>query len=278
MTSTDEFLETPDWGRQFVDDIRHHLLQLSGQSYDLSLVECALRRTFALAVAQVEGLPAEKRDEKITKAWLLQLAEEAFTRQLLHWLSIDPSLYFDLLYAAFQQKIRHRIAALLKKPEDDHDVEDCVQETFTKIFSSLTSKARRGQMPAYPFTGWLYSVARSICQDYWEEQKHGHLTASLEAQTAFLEQEPEDERRQPDMYVEIKEREEKVRACVERLPEPCRTCFRLFYYDSIPLAEIATRLSLPLGSVKTCIYQLAERRFRKLWQQESDKYGKIERN
>jgi RNA polymerase sigma factor (sigma-70 family) len=271
MTSTDEFSDIPEWGGQFVDDIRRHLLQLSGQSYDMSIIEYALRRTFALAKAQVEGLSAEKRDEKITKARLLQLAEEAFTRQLLHWLSIDPSLYFDLLYAAFQQKIRHRIAFLLKKPEDSRDVEDCVQETFTKIFTSLTSKSRRGQMPAYPFTGWLYSVAKSICQDFWEKQKHEHLTTSLETQTAFLEQAPEDERRQPDMYVETKEREERVRACVERLPEPCRTCFRLFYYDGLPLAEIATRLSLPLGRVKTCIYQLAERRFRKLWQQESDK-------
>jgi len=267
----DEFSDIPAWGGQFVDDIRHHLLQLSGQSYDMSFIVYSLRKTFALALAQVEGLTAEQRDERITRTWLLQLAEEAFTRQLLHWLSIDPSLYFDLLYAAFQQKIRHRIAVLLKKPDDDHDVEDCVQETFTKIFSSLTSKARRGQMPAYPFTGWLYSVARSICQDYWEKQKHERLTASLEAQTALLEQAPEDERRQPDMYVESKEREEKVRACIERLPEPCRTCFRLFYYEGLPLAEIAKRLSLPLGRVKTCVYQLAERRFRKLWQQESDK-------
>src|SRR5260221_695547 len=101
MASMDELLYIPDWGKQFVDDISHHLLHLCGQSLDISIVKYALRRTFALAIAQIKGLSPEKRDEKITKTWMLHLAEEAFTRQLLHWLSIDPSLYFDLLYYAF---------------------------------------------------------------------------------------------------------------------------------------------------------------------------------
>lgn len=270
MTSMQKFTDIPDLGGQFVDTIYQYLFQLSGQSRDIDFIECTLYSTFTLAKTRIAGFPVDEQQKMITREWLLQLAEEAFTRQLLHRLSIEPTLYFELLYSAFHQKVRYSIAALLKKPENDTDVEDCVQDTFMKVFRSMENRVRQGvAMPVYPFTGWLYRVAQSVCYDYWEKQKHRPSTFSLEEQPTLLEQESENEREQPDIYAELKEREERVHACVERLPEPCRTYIKLFYYNGLALAEIAAQANLPIGKVRTCIYQLAVRRFRKLWYEEN---------
>jgi len=269
MLYQEELAHIPEWGKPFVEDIYSHILQLSGQAYDIGIIKYALLKTFTIATDQITGLSEEKRNEKITKAWLLQLADEAFIRQLLQRLSLDPQLHFDLLYTAFQQKIRQRIASLLQKAEDDPDVDECLQDTFIKIFRSLMSKAGRGQELEYPLTGWLYSVAKGICHDYWEKQKSKTVLTSLEEQTILLEQADEDEYRTPETYVEIKEREERMRACIELLPEPCQTSVRLFYYDALPLTVIAERQNLPISSVKTYIYQLAKRRLRRLWMEGS---------
>lgn len=261
----------PDWGGQFVDTIHQYLLQLAGQSQDTDFITCSLQSTFALAQARLSGLSIEERQKTLNIEWLKLIAEEAFIRHLLHQLSAGPWLYFELMYSLFQQRVRRRIAALLKKAEDDQDVEDCVQDTFMKVFHILDMRAKQGvPMPVYPFTGWLYSVAKSVCYDYWEKQKQHYTTFSLEEQTTLVEQESENEHEQPDIHAEIKEREEKVRACVERLPEPCRTCIKLFYFNDFSLAEIANRLNLSQGRVKTCIYQLAVRHFRKLWYEENN--------
>lgn len=270
MISMDTFSDIPDWGSQFVDSIHQYLLQLSGQSKDTEFIEYSLHNTFILAQNRLEGLSREQIQKTLTIEWLRQIAEEAFIRHLLHQLSAGPSLYFELVYSTFQQRMRRRIAALLQKSENDPDVEDCVQDTFMKVFHILEVRAKQGvPMPVYPLIGWLYSVARSVCHDYWEKQKQRNATFSLEEQTTLVEQESEDEREQPDIHAEIKEREEKVRACVERLPEPCRTCIKLFYYNDLSLAQIADHLKLSTGKVKTCIYQLAVRHFRKLWYEEN---------
>ena len=271
MTSMSMFSDIPDWGKPFVEPVHQYLFHLIGQSQDVDFIECTVHYTFTLAQHQLKGLTAEAQQEKLIRAWILQLAEEAFIRHLLRQLSVDPALYFEIMYIAFHQKVRLRIAALLKKAENDQDVEDCVQDTFMKVFHILESRVRVGApMPVYPFVGWLYSVAWSVCHDYWEKQNQRNATFSLEEQTTLVEQMSENEQELPEIYAEIKEREAKVRACVDRLPEPCRSCMKLFYYSDLAIAEIATTQKLTPGQVKTCIYQLGVRRFRKLWSEEND--------
>lgn len=270
MTSTDESTRIPSWGVPFVENLRGHLARFSDQAAESSIISQALYRTFALAQAQLEELPEEQRNERIQEEWLFRLAEEAFVRQLFHWLSIAPELYFEVLYSTFQLRIRHHIMMLLQKPEKDADVEDCLQDTFMKIYNSLVSKARQGKEIAPPFTGWLNAVASSVCKDHWAKQKEKQATDSLEEQTMLLEKVQDDEYQQPDMYLELKEREEKVRQCVEQLPEPCRDCIRLFYFEAHSLPQIARKLQISESRVRSCIYQLAERRLRKLWRREYD--------
>jgi len=267
MTAMNELVDIPDWGQPFLDDMHQHAMHLSGQTYDMEIIRCTVQTTFQLAERQLEGLTQQQREAKTTKEWIIQLMGEAFIQLLLHRLSLDPASHFGLLYTAFQQRVRHQIMSYLKKAGDDPDVDECVQIAFIKMFHSLMNKKKQGQTLVYPFTGWLFSVARSVCLEYWAKNKR-EGTVSLNDANYLLEQVDEDRQRQPDLYVEAKERNERVRACIERLPELCRTCVLLFYYSALPLAEIATRLNISLSKVKTCIYQRAERRFRKLWLEE----------
>lgn len=269
MSNRDELADVPEWGRPFAEDVYSHILQLSGQAYDRNFSKDTMQSTFVLAAEQLEGLSTEKRKEKLTKEWLLELAAETFVRRLIRCLTFEVDTYYDLLCHAYHQKLRHRLASLLKKAEDDPDVDECLQETLIKIYRSLLSKAERGQQLEYPLIGWLYSVAKSICLEYWKKHKHKSATLSLEQDAGVLETMGMYEQSDLGVYIEVKEREEKIRACIEQLPEPCRTSVRLFYFDNLPLATIAERQNLPLGAIRTCIYQKAKRRLRKLWREES---------
>lgn len=46
-----------------------------------------------------------------------------------------------------------------------------------------------------------------------------------------------------------------MRAAVARLPEPQRVAVTLFYVEAMPVAEIAARLQVPVGTVKSRLYQ-----------------------
>jgi uncharacterized protein YaaN involved in tellurite resistance len=159
----DELADIPEWGRQFVDDIRQQAIRLSGQTYDTNIIQCTIQNAFQLAVDQLEGLSATQQESKITKEWIEQLTAEAFIQLLLNRLSLDPASHFGLLYAAFQQKIRHYIMSYLKKAEDDPDVDDCVQGTFIKIFHSLMNKKSEARPSSIPLpAGFTVSHEASV--------------------------------------------------------------------------------------------------------------------
>ena len=115
--------------------------------------------------------------------------------------------------------------------------EDLVQEVFTRVWRRAADfDARRGS-----FRAWLYGIARNAVIDM-ERRRAVRPPVTEERDTAA---EPG-----PDPIEEAMLRWQ-IRSALARLSPDHREVIRLVRFEGLPLAEVAQRTGLPLGTVKS---------------------------
>src|SRR5690348_7346024 len=141
---------------------------------------------------------------------------------------------FEQLYRRYARAV---LGLALRRLGDRGRAEDAVQETFASVWrSARTYRPERGRGAP-----WLYAVARNAISD------RGRARYEPPA-------EPEDA---PALDATPDERAEqswvswRVHRALEGLPERERTLIELAYWSGLSQSEIAERLGIPLGTVKT---------------------------
>lgn len=128
------------------------------------------------------------------------------------------------------------------------DAEDVLQETCMAAF-------RRRDTLKNPdaFLGWLLSVARNKCNDYYREK-------------AKLLELPIEQLSESVLSVGLygKTEQTAVSDTLERLGDRDRQMLYLYYFQNLPQERIAKRLGIPLGTVKSRLFH-AKRRFKKTY-------------
>jgi len=143
---------------------------------------------------------------------------------------------------------------------DRADAADMTQETFVRLLRSLG--AYRGD--GANFSGWVHRLTVNICLDALRRRQRSPL-ASLEQQGASLrEPASADVWEQPEWHVEWRESASEVRSALEELPTSQRQALTLHYLEDRPYDEIATRMGVPLNTVKSHILRGKERMLRLL--------------
>lgn len=141
---------------------------------------------------------------------------------------------FELLYRRYARPV---LGLALRRLRDRGRAEDAVQEAFASIWRSASSyRPERG--PGGP---WLYAVARNAIAD------RGRSRVERPAERPD-EPSPEpgpDERTEAGWVAWC------VHRALEELPEHERTVLELAYWSGLSQSEIAERLAIPLGTVKT---------------------------
>ncbi len=124
----------------------------------------------------------------------------------------------------------------LRRLSDRGAAEDATQEAFANVWRRAdTFDPGRGSA-----AGWLYAVARNAAA---QEARHRRRDA---VPVAVLDQEQAaDEEEAVTRLV--------VHAALTRIPATEREVLELAYFDDLSHSQIADRLSLPLGTVKTRI-------------------------
>ncbi len=111
--------------------------------------------------------------------------------------------------------------------------EDATQEAFTSVWRRAgTFDPTRGSAAA-----WLYAVARNAAAQLVRKGQAGARLTVLDDQTADAENDP---------VVGLA-----LHAALTRLPATERQVLELAYFDDMTQTQIAERLRLPLGTVKT---------------------------
>ncbi len=128
-----------------------------------------------------------------------------------------------------------------------HDeAEDLTQDIFLKIFKSLDTFDRRAN-----FQTWLISVSRNLCIDHYRSVRKERETIDRDVDANELAPAAADAG--PIAALEQRDRVSLLREALAALPDTLRTAVVMRDIQELSYQEIAERLRLPEGTVKSRI-------------------------
>jgi RNA polymerase sigma-70 factor (ECF subfamily) len=128
-----------------------------------------------------------------------------------------------------------------------HDeAEDLAQDIFLKIFRSLDTFDSRAN-----FQTWLISVSRNLCIDHYRSVRRERETIDRAVDTSELAPAAPDPG--PVAALEQRDRVTLLRQAMAALPPSLRTAVLMRDIQELTYQEIAERLKLPEGTVKSRI-------------------------
>ncbi|MDQ3346542.1 MAG: sigma-70 family RNA polymerase sigma factor [Acidobacteriota bacterium] len=126
------------------------------------------------------------------------------------------------------------------------EAEDLTQDIFLKIFKALKTFDRRAN-----FQTWIISISRNLCIDHYRSVRKERQTMAREVDTTELQ--PASRDRTPYASAEHQDLREQLRRALETLPLALRAAVVLRDLQELSYQEIADRLGLPEGTVKSRI-------------------------
>jgi len=139
------------------------------------------------------------------------------------------------------ERYQRPLAALLQRALGrTPDVEDVFQETWIRVVRS----AHRYD-PEQRFSAWLFAIAWNLVKDRWPKR--------VDSDDVDLVTMPSRERSPEELAMEA-DRAERVRAMVARLPERLAQAVLLRFFEELSEKEVAERLGIPVGTVKSRIH------------------------
>jgi RNA polymerase sigma-70 factor, ECF subfamily len=128
-----------------------------------------------------------------------------------------------------------------------HDeAEDLTQDIFLKIFKALNTFDRRAN-----FQTWIISISRNLCIDHYRSVRKERQTIARDVDTGDLQ--PASLERTPYAVAEHQDLRALLRQALETLPVTLRTAVVLRDLQELSYQEIADKLGLPEGTVKSRI-------------------------
>ena len=170
----------------------------------------------------------------------------------------DPSSNTDALIErclrgdqdAWQAIVRNhwrKVFNLAYKFVGRHDeAEDLTQDIFLKIFKALGTFDRRAN-----FQTWIISISRNLCIDHYRSVRKERQTIARDVDSSELQ--PATHERGPYAQAEHQDLRAQLRVALEALPLALRTAVVLRDLQELSYQEIADRLGLPEGTVKSRI-------------------------
>jgi RNA polymerase sigma-70 factor (ECF subfamily) len=166
----------------------------------------------------------------------------------------DPAAW-DVLFRRYQLPLYVYVFELVRNEQASLDI---VQETFIAAARHIGSLRQDSG-----FGGWLFGIAHQKCLQLWRARRR------LEVPLEEIPDLPTDADDAPDEILVQAEAEEQVLALLERLPVEQRSALLLNCVEGFSLEEIANITEVPIGTVKSRLYN-ARRAMRKLLQRHED--------
>ena len=133
---------------------------------------------------------------------------------------------------------------------DEHEAQDAAQEAFVRVWQALPNF--RGQAA---FRTWLYRIVTNLCYSRLPRLRQ-QLAALGDLEMTSM---PDETQLDPAAETEAAEQRAFLWRQIDALPESYRLLVMLRYQQGLPYEEIATVLSLPLGTVKTGLFRARAR-------------------
>lgn len=131
-----------------------------------------------------------------------------------------------------------------------YDVEDILQESYSEAYFSLSELTQKGK-----FRSWLKDIVVKNCSDVRRKKIKLDSTYEFISFEEICDNEDDSlmDYSECDSF-EIKVRNEELWQLIHQLSEKHRSCLIMFYYYEMSAQQIAERLHIPEGSVKSRLY------------------------
>ena len=150
---------------------------------------------------------------------------------------------WDLIVRRYRHKVFNVAYTFVGRHEE---AEDLTQEIFLKVFKALSTFDRRAN-----FQTWLVSVARNLCIDHYRRVRRERETFDRRVDVAQLS--PAATGPDPAARLQGVDRRELLRQALREVPATLRDAVVLRDIQDLAYDEIARRLTLPVGTVKSRI-------------------------
>jgi RNA polymerase sigma-70 factor (ECF subfamily) len=150
---------------------------------------------------------------------------------------------WDLIVRQYWRKVFNVAYKFVGKHDE---AEDLTQDIFLKIFKSLDTFDRRAN-----FQTWLISISRNLCIDHYRSVRKERETIDRDVDANELT--PASAEPGPVAALEQRDRVTLLRQAMNGLPDTLRTAVMMRDIQELSYQEIADRLRLPEGTVKSRI-------------------------
>lgn len=154
----------------------------------------------------------------------------------------------DALAEAYRRWSRMVHATASRSTGNPEDAADITQMVFVNAWKGReTYRPEAGSLP-----GWLMTITRRRIADHWESRtRDAKVRSAVEAVEPVSDSAPPDtDRVAAQMFVADE---------LERLGDPAGRIVRMAFYDDLTHTQIAERLDMPIGTVKSHIRRSLER-------------------
>lgn len=164
-------------------------------------------------------------------------------RLLVEWALEGDNQAFEFLIMRYSESL-NRLLISRMGGDSAHEVADLMQESFIKVYVNL-----HRYDPRYTFGQWIYTIARNTSVDF-----HRRRQDELSLDDKFSSP-PEEASPNPEQSIINSQKRKEIEEGISRLSPRHQELFRMRFLEEYSYEEIAERLNMPLGSVKTNIHR-----------------------
>jgi len=166
---------------------------------------------------------------------------------------IDRALHGESkAYAELLSRYRDSVYyVLLRMVNNPSDAEDLTIEAFGKAFHNLPK-----YIPSHAFSTWLFRIATNNCIDFMRKKSQSPRPFDQdEGEEDEMEATVASDMKLPDEVMMDRETAASLNRIVKSLKPRYRRLIELRYFEDYSYEDIATELSLPIGTVKARLFR-----------------------
>jgi len=148
----------------------------------------------------------------------------------------------------YKDKVFALAMGLLKQKEE---AEEAAQDVFVKIFNALPKFQHKAK-----FSTWMYRIAYNECISRLRKHKVQMISVEETFTNSLLATEDKEEE-----WQEAEMRSNLLHKALDKLQETERGLVHFFYFENLPIEEIARISGLSVSNVKTKLFRIRKKLF-----------------
>ncbi len=124
---------------------------------------------------------------------------------------------------------------------NSEDAADITQEIYMKVYGNMKKYSDDKN-----FISWILRISKNHCIDFWRKKSNSLYKVELEEKMSFTEMTPEDNAIEKEKMATLK-------SAIKKLDPETRFLIIMREINGFSYQEIANKLNIPLGTVKSRI-------------------------